>query len=503
MRITKAACLDESNLCPYWAEHGECEVNPDYMLRKCPMSCKICTEGETTTGNSLDSVVEVGIDGGSENSIATGSPRKDKKEIKNILATAEKTSNGGIVVTVSHELEGEGEVGVVWLDDGKASGQSAELELIRLRYGQKMSLNSYINHVFSWRRVIDNSEIGRFRVLPNRPMVALTTKSVEFFQGEACRDKENLNCARRAAAGECASSPGWMIMMCPKSCDSCHLRDPELRCARSNLNMIQKPAIRPGDLDYAFRAVAGLAEPSNELAQILPRLGQITVHSAPAGVNISTHAGHTGPWVLTIDNFLSKDEAQAIINAVSHSFSRSTDQGAVDKFGEQRKVVSSGRTSENAWCNNRCEKTPETIAVMNRIAAVTGVPTENYESFQVLRYTKDQYYRTHHDMSYNDNNLASGPRIYTFFLYLSDVEEGGHTEFPSLKFNGTSLKVKPKQGTALWWPSVQDLDPTRQDPRTRHTANPVIQGTKFAANAWIHLYDYREPNLWGCTGSFD
>ncbi len=28
-------------------------------------------------------------------------------------------------------------------------------------------------------------------------------------------------------------------------------------------------------------------------------------------------------------------------------------------------------------------------------------------------------------------------------------------------------------------------------------------GTKFAANSWIHLYDYAKPNLWGCTGSFD
>ena len=31
----------------------------------------------------------------------------------------------------------------------------------------------------------------------------------------------------------------------------------------------------------------------------------------------------------------------------------------------------------------------------------------------------------------------------------------------------------------------------------------VVAGTKFAANTWINLYDYNEPNLWGCTGSFD
>jgi hypothetical protein len=31
----------------------------------------------------------------------------------------------------------------------------------------------------------------------------------------------------------------------------------------------------------------------------------------------------------------------------------------------------------------------------------------------------------------------------------------------------------------------------------------VHSGTKFAANSWIHLYNYEVPNLWGCTGTFD
>ena len=142
--------------------------------------------------------------------------------------------------------------------------------------------------------------------------------------------------------------------------------------------------------------------------------------------------------------------------------------------------------------------------MLGRIANVTQVPIENFENFQILRYLPGQYYRTHHDMSENDNRLASGPRIYTFFLYLSDVEEGGETEFPLIKRpSGISVKVKPTRGTALVWPSVKNDDPTAQDPRTRHAALPVIKGTKFAANAWIHQFDYSEPNIWGCTGAFD
>ena len=63
--------------------------------------------------------------------------------------------------------------------------------------------------------------------------------------------------------------------------------------------------------------------------------------------------------------------------------------------------------------------------------------------------------------------------------------------------------VKPKKGKALLWPSTLSEDPERQDMRTMHEARPVIKGIKFAANSWIHLYNFVQPNLWGCTGTFD
>lgn len=133
-----------------------------------------------------------------------------------------------------------------------------------------------------------------------------------------------------------------------------------------------------------------------------------------------------------------------------------------------------------------------------------------------MRYELNQKYNVHHDYGEEDILLPCGPRILTFFLYLSgnssnlfsihyvtqlsflDVEEGGETSFPLLNVN-----VKPKKGRAVLWPSTLDSNPELVNPRTVHEAKPVIKGTKFAANAWIHLYDYAKPNLWGCTGSFE
>lgn len=104
---------------------------------------------------------------------------------------------------------------------------------------------------------------------------------------------------------------------------------------------------------------------------------------------------------------------------------------------------------------------------------------DNFESFQVLRYRKSQKYDRHHDSSQEDVNHLSGPRVFTFFLYLSDVIEGGETAFTDL-----NITVTPEAGMVLVWPSVLDEDPTKVDMRLHHAALPVRKGVKYAANVW-------------------
>lgn len=218
------------------------------------------------------------------------------------------------------------------------------------------------------------------------------------------------------------------------------------------------------------------------------------VLSSPGG----THGGMDGPWVVTFDDFMTEHETNSLIRGGEISgYDRSTDQGARSETGEQEKVVSLSRTSSNAWCNHQCEALPGVRSVTDKIEDVTGIDRSHYESFQILDYERGQFYRMHHDSSSDEDQTMAGHRILTFFLYLSDVEEGGETSF-----NKLNLKVKPKRGRALVWPSVKDEDPTKWDSRMYHEAKDVIRGKKMAANHWIHLYDYVTPNTWGCTGSF-
>lgn len=42
--------------------------------------------------------------------------------------------------------------------------------------------------------------------------------------------------------------------------------------------------------------------------------------------------------------------------------------------------------------------------------------------------------------------------------------------------------------------SEQDHDPFERDDRTDHEALPVIAGTKYAANYWLHMFPFRGPS---------
>lgn len=287
-----------------------------------------------------------------------------------------------------------------------------------------------------------------------------------------CTDRHK-QCAGFKKQGECNNNPGWMIVNCPSSCNACHLLDPKVRCDRANLNISTDPIYKPGDMTNMFENIA-----------------------SQFGDRYSVNVLLTDPYVVTFDNFLTDEEVDALITTVDGGWERSTDTGSVNEFGETGRVLSQGRTSSNAWCRAPCESNPHVQNVMRKIEEVTRVPRENFESFQILRYELGQAYNPHHDASVSQTRLACGPRILTFFLYLSDVDEGGETGFPTL-----NIKVKPKKGSALLWPSTTNDNPEKIDGRTLHQAHPVVKGRKFAANTWIHLYNFEKTNLWGCTGT--
>lgn len=92
-----------------------------------------------------------------------------------------------------------------------------------------------------------------------------------------------------------------------------------------------------------------------------------------------------------------------------------------------------------------------------------------------------------------NHSFPTGVRILTVFLYLNEVEQGGGTNFPKL-----DITVTPQVGRLVLWTNVQNENPHEIDDRTTHQALLVEQGVKYAANAWIHMRDFKTPYQYGC-----
>lgn len=62
---------------------------------------------------------------------------------------------------------------------------------------------------------------------------------------------------------------------------------------------------------------------------------------------------------------------------------------------------------------------------------------------------------------------------------MSDVEKGGATVFPYLK-----VHVPPVKGSAIFWHNLKPSGTSEH--LTKHAGCPVLIGSKWVANKWIH-----------------
>jgi prolyl 4-hydroxylase len=300
-------------------------------------------------------------------------------------------------------------------------------------------------------------------------------------------------CSLWAAEGECDKNYGWMRKNCPAACQDCLMADPNKRCPVD----YESSVFHSGGIGGMFER--WLEEAGEDVAAFsqdnLPRggthpLGKLTVLTSPYHDMMPllndedkqiAHEFSPLPWVVQIDDFLSEEECQRLIELGADKNERSMEDARTSfAIDEQNDVVSDRRTSTNTWCQDECRDNPIVQHVMERMVNMTGIPDGNMEHLQLVRYKSGQYYREHHDFSPAHTGTQYGPRILTFFLYLNDDGlEGGGTSF-----SGLDLVVQPKRGSALVWPSVTNENPEERDEWTYHEALPVITGEKYGANAW-------------------
>ncbi|XP_035482580.1 prolyl 4-hydroxylase subunit alpha-2 isoform X1 [Scophthalmus maximus] len=160
------------------------------------------------------------------------------------------------------------------------------------------------------------------------------------------------------------------------------------------------------------------------------------------------------------------------------------------------------RVSKSAWLEG--EDDPVVDRVNLRIQDITGLTVDTAELLQVANYGVGGQYEPHYDFSrrpfdtnlqvdgnrlatflnYKDEpdafkRLGTGNRVATFLNYMSDVEAGGATVFPDF-----GAAIRPRKGTAVFWYNL--FKSGEGDYRTRHAACPVLVGSKWVSNKWIH-----------------
>lgn len=207
-------------------------------------------------------------------------------------------------------------------------------------------------------------------------------------------------------------------------------------------------------------------------------------------------------------NFLSADEAGAFVRHGQGKYAESKGVGVDEKTGKMAELRTEIRTSAHTWCQeSACLSDPLVSAVQARVSDVTQTPPANGEFAQLVYYRacpedghpSCAFYKRHSDYIEGDQWRVQGPRIYTLFMYLNDVPDGGGGGTRFMDLGGENITFQPAKGKAILWPSVLNNDTFNMDPRTHHEALPVTKGEKYGANFWIHQYDFKGPHGTGCT----
>ena len=281
------------------------------------------------------------------------------------------------------------------------------------------------------------------------------------------------NCDVWSQTGECDKNPEYMWLNCEYSCQSMGYiqKSYDDRCPRKKEN----PVLKKGDLDKVLNHALTFSELQPELVS-------------------------KNPSIIVFDKFLSENEADHLIKLGSNKYKRSSGLD-LQKDGTYKSVETNSRTSLNTWCDTEdCLNDAIVRKITERVENVSGAPHTNFEYAQLLYYysckeenqSNCSFYKRHHDYIPSDKMKNQGVRILTCFIYLNDVKKGGHTVFDH-------ISVTPKKGRAILWPNVLSTNPDDIDETTHHEAKPVLIGEKFAANFWVHQYDFREAHIQGCT----
>ena len=180
------------------------------------------------------------------------------------------------------------------------------------------------------------------------------------------------HCTFWASIGECENNKKYMRLNCAPACQTCLDISFEHRCP---LDQSGPSALsQPGDLHRMFERILNDHQFKQYNPKALSRPTSETVDDAP--------------WFLLLENVLTPQECETLIAlGAARGYKPSAEAGHGKRFdGRHDSTRSERRTSSTTWCKNECADHPVAHAIHERLLALTGIPQQNYEHLQLLKY---------------------------------------------------------------------------------------------------------------------
>jgi len=190
------------------------------------------------------------------------------------------------------------------------------------------------------------------------------------------------------------------------------------------------------------------------------------------------------PRMTVVPNFLSPQECDHLVSLADGNWMPSmigqathTTETAYAK-GDLENAYSQTRTS---WsCMLRYSQTDVVERIEHRLSSLTGLPLDQLERMNMVRYAPGEHFDEHHDGKF---------RPITVFVYLNDLppdDDRGDTFFPHL-----GLRFLPSRGTAVMWSNV-DQDTQQEDSRMLHAGRAPLKGVKYGVNCFTNVKGMRK-----------
>ncbi|CAN8005542.1 unnamed protein product [Ixodes pacificus] len=194
------------------------------------------------------------------------------------------------------------------------------------------------------------------------------------------------------------------------------------------------------------------------------------------------------PYVIVMHDVVQDKDIEDLMAFAEPRLERST------TYTGSEMMPSPERTSSTAWLNE--DEAPIAVRMNSYLRALVGMGTsdtvDEAEAYQLANYGTGGHFLPHHDFlqdslhAYNSSadyyiQRGAGDRLATLMIYMTDVEEGGATVFPSL-----GIRLTPKKGDAAFWWNLKASG--EGEMLTTHAGCPVLYGSKWIANKWFRSY---------------